>query len=87
MLFGRHKAVARGAVLYHVDRCVTTRICTTSYGTDAYDDYDPNNPLHAERQDLREQFLLSGSVIGPQFSCLAEKVLLSFVIGNISYEF
>ena len=46
----RNKAVADGAISYHIDHLVSSRVAKLTYGTDCSVPYNPSDGEHRARQ-------------------------------------
>ncbi|EIN07327.1 hypothetical protein PUNSTDRAFT_136012 [Punctularia strigosozonata HHB-11173 SS5] len=57
------KAVAEGAVLYHLDHLVASRVARFTYGTYVFRDYNFENPEHAKRSGSVVTHRLTGTKI------------------------
>ena len=69
----RNKAVAEGAVWFHIDHCVKARVAKYSYGTDAavrFNLFDPEHigRIHLASKDMHGLLRLQG------FSAILSKV-------------
>lgn len=67
------KAVADGAVRHYLFGSVTARISRASYGTVCGTTFNPFDPDHIKRLDLLRPSPTGGHIIGPVFSCIANK--------------
>lgn len=70
----RNKAVADGAVSYHIDHLVTNRIARYSYGVGATYPYNASNPEHTARPDLVYTEIDGSQCIAGYFSTILSKV-------------
>ena len=70
----RNKAVADGAVSYHIDHFVRTRIAKYSYGTESSLPYDSSNPEHMFRPHSVYTDLNGHKKIRGSFSVILPKV-------------
>jgi hypothetical protein len=75
---GRGKAVADGAISFHLDHFVQSRVAKVTYGTFGGVPYDPNDAEHVERQD-DTYFMYSGKkYVSNRFFVVLPKVCLNF---------
>jgi hypothetical protein len=76
------KPVADGAVSFHIDHLVTSRVARATYGIEIYTDYNPQDP--EDRARSHTQFIdpAGHPSIPNQFSSILMKVMkstLSFI--------
>lgn len=71
-----NKAVSDGAVSFHLDHLVTTRVSRMAYGMRCRGAYDPHNPEHRRRGSI---LLASGELkVDNVFSVILHKVSVFF---------
>lgn len=58
----RNKAVAEGAISWYLDRFVTGRIVKHTYGTPSTVEFNPSDPEHCERSDMKYS-MITGRVV------------------------
>jgi len=72
--FFRNKAVADGAVSYHIDHFVSARVAKFSYGTQSNIPFDSSDPEHRARSHLVYTDLLGHKRIRNHFCVVLPKV-------------
>ena len=70
----RNKAVAVGAVLFHVDHFVTGRIAKFTYGAPSSIFYQPFNPEHVKREKKSYLDVAGDKVIPSHFATMLSRV-------------
>jgi hypothetical protein len=69
-----NKAVADGAISFHIDHLVSGRISKFAHGINMITNYDPLNPEHAVRKDTAFRDITGSMVIGGLFDVILPKV-------------
>ena len=69
-----NKAVAVGAVSFHVDHFVTGRIAKFTYGTSSRTLYRPSNPEHVKREKKAYMDAAGDKRIGDHFVTMLSRV-------------
>ena len=76
----RSKAVSDGAVSFHLDHFVSTRVARFGYGTSCRISYNPGNPEHLKRSSLVRTRLNDGKMyIADLFKVILPKVFICCV--------
>lgn len=75
-----NKAVADGAISFHIDHLVNGRVSKFAYGTNFMEYYDSSNPEHAVRRNTAFRDITGSIMISGLFDVILPKVisLLSF---------
>ncbi|KAF8191384.1 hypothetical protein BJ912DRAFT_1098484 [Pholiota molesta] len=68
-----NKAVADGAISFHIDHLVSGRISKFAHGINMITNYDPLNPEHAVRKDTAFRDITGSMVIGGLFDVILPK--------------
>jgi hypothetical protein len=74
LVTGSNKAVAVGAVSFHVDHFVTGRIAKFTYGTSGGILYQPFNPEHVKREKKAYLNAAGDKRIGDHFTAMLSRV-------------
>lgn len=82
-----NKAVADGAISFHVDHFVNARVSKFAYGTNVRTIYDPENPEHVARSGRCSRDLTGALMIGGLFDVILPRVSLTTQLssGQSSY--
>ncbi|KIM36856.1 hypothetical protein M413DRAFT_31259 [Hebeloma cylindrosporum] len=75
-----NKAVADGAVSFHIDHYVTARVSKFAYGTEVNIHYDSNDPSHISRRSKKFVDIAGDERIGDVFSVILPKASTLFPI-------
>jgi hypothetical protein len=70
-----NKPVADGAVSFHIDHLVTSRVARATYGVEVYDDYDPQDPEDYARRHTQFIDPAGRPSIPNQFASILMKVI------------
>ena len=79
-MFGRSKAVSDGAISFHLDHHVTTRVSKFAYGTFSRIAYDPNDPEHQKRKSTLAVSASGEKRVGGIFHTILPKVASVIVL-------
>ena len=75
----RNKAVANGAVIFHIDRIVKTRVARATYGVPANPWVDGSNPEHCRRKNQWEKSVSGQYHIEGGFFPILRRVVFSLM--------
>jgi hypothetical protein len=73
-----NKAVADGAISFHIDHLVSGRVSKFAYGVDVDMVYKPSNPEHAARNSTTYRDIDGSMLITDLFSVILPKVISLF---------
>ena len=79
-----NKAVADGAISFHVDHFVSARVSKFAYGTNVRTPYDPENPEHLARSARCSRDLTGALMIGGLFDVILPRVSLDTVTAQVT---